>query len=83
MVQNWSGFGVFWGQVRRFVRLYFGDGVYSFGAVFSEYQSLVYVQVFRGFDEAEVYGGFVFSAQIVFVYVQNGGCLFDVVIVYC
>lgn len=35
------------------------DGAHSFGPSFSEHQSLVHVQVLRGFDEAEVHCGFV------------------------
>lgn len=36
-----------------------GDGAHSFGPALSEHQSLVHVQVLRGFDEAEVHCGLV------------------------
>lgn len=62
---------------------YLGDGADSLGAAFPEHQPLVYVQVLRGLDEAEMYSGLVPSAQTVLVHAQNGGCLPDAPTVHC
>lgn len=63
--------------------IYLGDGANSLGATFPEHQPLVYVQVLRGLDEAEVDSGLVSCAQTVFIHAQDGSCLPDAPTVYC
>lgn len=63
--------------------LYLSDGTHSFGAAFTENQALVYMQIFRGFDEAEVHRGFVPGPQAVLVHAENCGCLTDAATMHC
>lgn len=63
--------------------LYLGDGTHSFGAAFTEDQTLVYMQIFRGFDEAKVHRGFVPCPQAVLVHAENRGRLADAATMHC
>lgn len=63
--------------------LYLSDGTHSFGAAFTEDQALVYMQIFRGFDEAKVHCGFVPGPQAVLVHAENCGCLTDAATMHC
>lgn len=63
--------------------LYLSDGTHSFGAALTEDQPLVYMQIFRGFDEAKVHRGFVPCPQAVLVHAENRGCLTDAATVHC
>ena len=53
MVLVVSAHSSFLGQV-MLPQSYLGDSTNSLGTTFSKHQPLVYVQVLRGFDEAEV-----------------------------
>lgn len=70
-------------QARWSAQAYLSDGAHSLGAAFPEHQSLVYVQVLGGLDEAEMNGGLVPSAQTVLIHAQDGGCLPDAPTVHC
>ena len=72
-----------WDWAKRSSRPYLGDGAHGLGAAFPKHQPLVYVQVLRGLDEAEVHGGLVPGAQTVLVHAQNGGRLPDAPAVNC
>jgi len=63
--------------------LYLSDGTHSFGAAFTEDQTLVYMQIFRGFDEAKVHCGFVPRPQAVLVHAENRGRLTDAATMHC
>lgn len=63
--------------------LYLSDGTHSFGTAFTEDQTLVYMQIFRGFDEAKVHCGFVPRPQAVLVHAENRGRLTDAATMHC
>lgn len=67
----------------RLFSLYLSDGTHSFGAAFTEDQTLVYMQIFRGFDEAKVHCGFVPRPQAVLVHAENRGRLTDAATMHC
>lgn len=70
-------------QKVRLFSLYLSDGTHSFGAAFTEDQTLVYMQIFWGFDEAKVHCGFVPCPQAVLVHAENRGRLTDAATMHC